>query len=54
MQLVADPCDPPYAQISTVDTQTRSEASLIPIHAILHRVELSIADYYKLLHASAK
>ena len=32
----------------------RSEASLILIHAILHGVESSIADYCKLLHASAK
>ena len=23
MQLAADPCDPPYAQISAVDTQTK-------------------------------
>ena len=32
----------------------RSEASLILIHAILHGVELSITNYCKLLHASAK
>ena len=32
----------------------RGETSLILIHAILYGVELSIANYYKLLHASAK
>ena len=32
----------------------RSEASLILIYAILHRIELSITDYCKLLHTSAK
>ena len=31
----------------------RSEASLILIYAILHRVESSITDYEKLLHTSA-
>ena len=30
------------------------EASLILIHVILHRIESSIIDYYKLLHASAE
>ena len=32
----------------------RSEASLILIYAILHRVESSITNYSKLLHTSAK
>ena len=32
----------------------RGEVSLIPIHAIFHRVESSITDYYKLLHVSAE
>ena len=32
----------------------RGEASLILIHAILHRIELSITDYCELLHTSAK
>ena len=32
----------------------RSEASLILIYAILHRVEPSITDYCKLLHTSPK
>ena len=34
--------------------KTRSEASLILIYAILHKVEASIIDYNKLLHTSAK
>ena len=32
----------------------RGEASLILIHAILHRIESSITDYCKLLHTSVK
>ena len=32
----------------------RSEANLILIYVILHRVESSITDYGKLLHTSAK
>ena len=32
----------------------RSEASLILIYAILHRLESSITNYNKLLHMSAK
>ena len=32
----------------------RSEANLILIHAILHGVESSITNYYKLIHASAE
>ena len=32
----------------------RSEASLILIYAILHRIESSITDYCELLHMSAK
>ena len=32
----------------------RSEASLILIYVILHRVESSITNYSKLLHTSAK
>ena len=32
----------------------RGEASLILIHAILHRIESSISDYCELLHTSAK
>ena len=32
----------------------RSEASLILIHTILHRVETCIIDHNKFLHASAK
>ena len=32
----------------------KGEASLIPFHAILHKVESSITDYCKLLYASVK
>ena len=32
----------------------RGKASLILIHAILHRIESSITDYCELLHTSAK
>ena len=32
----------------------KSEASLILIHVILHRIESSITDYCKLLHTSVK